>query len=206
MAKSPAPSHMDAMPDIHAVAVFCGSRTGNDPAYRAAAQALGRGLAEAGIQLVYGGGRIGLMGVLADAVLAAGGSVLGIIPEFLTRREVAHARHHRTRRHRLDAQPQAAHVRRRPMRSFRCLAGLARWTRRSRSSPGGSSTCMPSRSCCATWPARPRRCWRRSRRRSPRISPAPERASLFEVLDGVPAVLQRLQHLHRAARGEAARL
>jgi uncharacterized protein (TIGR00730 family) len=75
---------------IAAVAVYCGSRTGNDPAYRAAAQALGEGLARAGIRLVYGGGGIGLMGVLADAVLAAGGEVVGVIPEFLTRREVAH--------------------------------------------------------------------------------------------------------------------
>jgi uncharacterized protein (TIGR00730 family) len=86
MAESPFGVHMMAMPDIHAVAVFCGSRTGNDPAYRAAAQMLGHGLAEAGIRLVYGGGRIGLMGVMADAALAAGGTVLGVIPEFLTRR------------------------------------------------------------------------------------------------------------------------
>ncbi len=58
------------MPHIHAVAVFCGSRSGNDPAYRTAAQALGQGLADAGIRLVYGGGRIGLMGIMADAALA----------------------------------------------------------------------------------------------------------------------------------------
>ena len=90
MAESRLRVHMVTMPDIHAVAVFCGSRTGNDPAYRAAAQMLGYGLAEAGIRLVYGGGRIGLMGVMADAALAAGGTVLGVIPEFLTRREVAH--------------------------------------------------------------------------------------------------------------------
>lgn len=82
---------MMSMPHIHSVAVFCGSRVGNDPRYREAAQALGRGLAEAGIKLVYGGGGIGLMGVVADAVLRAGGSVHGVIPEFLTRREVAHA-------------------------------------------------------------------------------------------------------------------
>src|SRR5689334_9818404 len=79
------------MPDIHAVAVFCGSRTGNAPVYRVAAQALGQGLASAGIRLVYGGGRVGLMGVLADAVLAAGGTVTGVIPQFLIPREVAHA-------------------------------------------------------------------------------------------------------------------
>src|SRR5271165_777776 len=88
--KNRTPSQMDTMSHIHAVAVFCGSRSGNDPAYRSAAQTLGRGLAEAGIRLVYGGGRIGLMGVMADAALAAGGTVLGVIPEFLTRREVVH--------------------------------------------------------------------------------------------------------------------
>jgi uncharacterized protein (TIGR00730 family) len=90
VAESQAARHMMVMPYIHSVAVFCGSRTGNDPRYREAAQALGRGLAEAGIKLVYGGGGIGLMGVVADAVLLAGGSVHGVIPEFLTRREVAH--------------------------------------------------------------------------------------------------------------------
>ena len=78
------------MPAIHSVAVFCGSRPGDDPAFAHAARQLGRGMADAGIRLVYGGGRIGLMGAVADAVLAAGGEVLGVIPEFLTRREVAH--------------------------------------------------------------------------------------------------------------------
>ena len=73
------------------VTVFCGSRSGRDPAWRAAAIELGRGLAERGIRLVYGGGRVGLMGAVADAALAAGGEVLGVIPEFLTRLEVAHA-------------------------------------------------------------------------------------------------------------------
>jgi uncharacterized protein (TIGR00730 family) len=78
------------MPLIRAVAVFCGSHAGNDPAYRAAAAALGRGIAEAGLRLVFGGGRIGLMGALADAALAASGQVTGVIPDFLTRQEVAH--------------------------------------------------------------------------------------------------------------------
>jgi uncharacterized protein (TIGR00730 family) len=72
------------------VAVFCGSRYGNGPAYREASAALGDGIARAGIRLVYGGGQVGLMGVVADAVIAAGGEVLGIIPAFLQRREVAH--------------------------------------------------------------------------------------------------------------------
>ncbi len=74
-----------------AVAVFCGSRPGADPAYRTAAGALGRGLAERGIRLIYGGGKIGLMGVVADAALAAGGAVSGVIPHFLQSREVMHA-------------------------------------------------------------------------------------------------------------------
>ncbi len=73
-----------------AVAVFCGSRFGNDPAYAEAAEATGRGLAEAGIRLIYGGGKIGLMGVVADAALAAGGAVYGVIPRFLQDREVMH--------------------------------------------------------------------------------------------------------------------
>jgi uncharacterized protein (TIGR00730 family) len=78
------------MRDISSIAVFCGSRLGGDPAFAAAARELGTGLAEAGIRLVYGGGRNGMMGVLADAVLTGGGAVLGVIPDFLTKREVAH--------------------------------------------------------------------------------------------------------------------
>jgi uncharacterized protein (TIGR00730 family) len=72
------------------VVVFCGSRPGHNPLFLQAAVELGSGLAAAGIRLIYGGGRIGLMGALADAALAAGGEVIGVIPEFLTKREVAH--------------------------------------------------------------------------------------------------------------------
>jgi uncharacterized protein (TIGR00730 family) len=72
------------------VAVFCGSSSGNDPAFRLAAEALGTGMARAGIRLVYGGGRIGLMGALADAVLAGGGEVVGVLPDFLRTAEIAH--------------------------------------------------------------------------------------------------------------------
>lgn len=78
------------IPKLRSVAVFCGSRFGADPAFRSAAEALGSGLAASGLRLIYGGGQIGLMGVVADAVLAGGGAVLGIIPDFLQRREVAH--------------------------------------------------------------------------------------------------------------------
>jgi len=72
------------------VAVFCGSSFGDNPAYRQAAEALGTGLARAGIRVVYGGGRIGLMGALADAALAAGGQVVGVLPDFLRAAELAH--------------------------------------------------------------------------------------------------------------------
>src|SRR4030081_3383539 len=78
------------MNGINSVAVFCGSRLGSSPEYGAAARELGLGLGLAGIRLVYGGGRSGMMGVLADAVLEAGGTVLGVIPRFLTKAEVAH--------------------------------------------------------------------------------------------------------------------
>ncbi len=78
------------MPRLRAVAVFCGSREGTNPAFRTAAAALGRGLALAGIRLVYGGGGNGLMRVLADGALAAGGAVTGVMPAFLRRLEVAH--------------------------------------------------------------------------------------------------------------------
>jgi uncharacterized protein (TIGR00730 family) len=72
------------------VCVFCGSSAGNRPVYAEAARATGRLLAERGIGLVYGGGNVGLMGVVADAVLAAGGEVTGVIPRQLMEREVGH--------------------------------------------------------------------------------------------------------------------
>ena len=72
------------------VCVFCGSSSGFEPVYRDAAIELGRLLVAHGHSLVYGGGRVGLMGALADAVLAAGGDVIGVIPSQLVEREVAH--------------------------------------------------------------------------------------------------------------------
>jgi uncharacterized protein (TIGR00730 family) len=80
------------MTAIHSLAVFCGSRVGVNPAYAKAGRILGHGLGQAGIRLVFGGGRIGIMGIVADAVLETGGTVLGVIPEFLTQWEVAHDR------------------------------------------------------------------------------------------------------------------
>jgi uncharacterized protein (TIGR00730 family) len=76
---------------IKRVVVYCGANVGTNPAYKTAAEALGRTLAARGIGLVYGGGGVGLMGVLADATLAAGGEVIGVIPEALKALEVGHA-------------------------------------------------------------------------------------------------------------------
>jgi uncharacterized protein (TIGR00730 family) len=70
--------------------VYCGSSSGNDPAFVEMAAALGRRLADDGLEMVYGGGRVGLMGVVADSCLAAGGSVIGVIPQALWDREVGH--------------------------------------------------------------------------------------------------------------------
>jgi uncharacterized protein (TIGR00730 family) len=72
------------------ICVFCGSNSGTNPAYRDAAVALGQLLAERGIELVYGGGNVGLMGALADAVLQANGRAIGVIPESLMAKEVGH--------------------------------------------------------------------------------------------------------------------
>lgn len=70
--------------------VFCGSSPGHDPLYRRTATETGTMFARAGIEVVYGGGNIGLMGTVADAALAAGGKVIGVIPQSLAAREVAH--------------------------------------------------------------------------------------------------------------------
>ena len=72
------------------LAVYCGSRFGADPRFTAIARDLGRTLAERGIGVVYGGGRLGLMGTVADAALGAGGEVIGVIPEALRDAEAAH--------------------------------------------------------------------------------------------------------------------
>ena len=75
---------------MRAVCVYCGSNPGSRPSYTERAIALGDRLAKDGLALVYGGGNVGLMGVVADAVLAAGGEVIGVIPEQLVGWEVAH--------------------------------------------------------------------------------------------------------------------
>ena len=72
------------------VAVYCGSADGSDPVYLAEAKALGRAIAAAGLGIVYGGACVGLMGAMADAALAGGAEVIGILPEILSGSEIAH--------------------------------------------------------------------------------------------------------------------
>lgn len=78
------------MPQPTALCVYCGSSPGRHPEYAEQARAFGTEMARSGIALVYGGGNVGLMGIVADAVLAGGGKVIGVIPRQLVEREVAH--------------------------------------------------------------------------------------------------------------------
>lgn len=78
------------MRKIHALLVYCGANEGTSPVYREAAEQLGTLLAKENIRLIYGGGSVGLMGVLADAVLNNNGEVTGVIPDFLDTKEIGH--------------------------------------------------------------------------------------------------------------------
>jgi uncharacterized protein (TIGR00730 family) len=75
---------------MRALCVFCGSSPGGDPAYLAAAGAMGSAIADRGLTLVYGGAKVGLMGAVADAALAAGGKVIGVLPKALMIKEIGH--------------------------------------------------------------------------------------------------------------------
>jgi hypothetical protein len=80
----------DSLQPVRRVAVYCGSAVGSNPAYLAEARALGAAIADAGLGLVYGGANIGLMGAVADAALAGGAHAIGVLPEVLAGREIAH--------------------------------------------------------------------------------------------------------------------
>jgi uncharacterized protein (TIGR00730 family) len=81
---------MPTQPTLRRIAVYCGSSDGSDPAFLAEAAALGQAIAAAGLGMVYGGASIGLMGAAADTALAAGAEVIGVLPEFLSGREITH--------------------------------------------------------------------------------------------------------------------
>jgi uncharacterized protein (TIGR00730 family) len=78
------------MTDIKSLCVFCGAAVGDNPAYAEAARALGHMMGQRGIKLIFGAGHVGMMGIVADAALAAGGDAIGVIPQHLMDRELAH--------------------------------------------------------------------------------------------------------------------
>ena len=78
------------MPELSSLCVFCGSNAGAHPDYLEAAEAVGRGLAQRGLRVVYGGGKVGMMGAVADAARAAGGEVVGVIPQAIFDLEIGH--------------------------------------------------------------------------------------------------------------------
>lgn len=193
------------MTAIHSLAVFCGSRVGVNPAYAEAGRVLGQGLAQAGIRLVFGGGRIGIMGVVADAVLAAGGEVLGVIPEFLTQWEVAHEKvtemvvtdSMHARKQRLYAESDAFLVMPGGLGTFDEAFEIITW-RQLRLHDKPILLCD-----VAGWAA-------------PLVATidhaiaqgfaASTSRDLFEVIDGVPAVLERLRTMPAGKAGPAERL
>src|SRR4051812_35997004 len=87
---SPTDGYHDQKKSIDSICVFCGSHLGTKRSYETAARAMGADMVRANLRLVYGGAKVGLMGVLADAVLAAGGQVIGVMPRSLVAREIAH--------------------------------------------------------------------------------------------------------------------
>jgi uncharacterized protein (TIGR00730 family) len=193
------------MPRIRSVAVFCGSQRGNDPAFAEAAQALGHGLVEAGIRLVYGGGRVGLMGVLADAMLGGGGEVVGVIPDFLMRREVGHSG--------LTELLNADSMHGRKQRMFELADAFV-------SLPGGIGT-LDETIEIITWRQlglhhKPVLLCDVGGSVQPLLATidaaidrgfaSPQSRALFEVLHGVPALLDRLRHLSVEPEGGAERL
>ena len=136
----------DGRSGLRRVCVFCGSAHGDRPAYTEAARALGEELVERGIGVVYGGGRVGLMGELADAAMRAGGEVIGVIPRRLSDLEVGHGAITELRI------VKSMHERKGMMAdlsdAFVALPGGDRhaWRSCSRSSPGRSSASTTSRS------------------------------------------------------------
>jgi uncharacterized protein (TIGR00730 family) len=193
------------MTSIRSLAVFCGSRVGVNPAYAAAGRALGLGLARADIRLVFGGGRIGIMGVVADAVLAAGGTVLGVIPKFLTQLEVAHAgvtemaitETMHTRKLRLYEESDAFLIMPGGLGTFDEAFEIITWRQLGLHD-------KPIILCNVAGWAKPLVATIEHAITEGFADPACR--GLFEVIDGVPAVLKRLKTLPAGAQGHAERL
>ena len=193
------------MTSIRSLAVFCGSRVGVNPAYAAAGRVLGDGLGRAGIRLVYGGGRIGIMGVVADACLEAGGKVLGVIPEFLTQLEVAHERvtemvvtdTMHTRKRRLYEESDAFLIMPGGLGTFDEAFEIITWRQLGLHE-------KPIILCNVAGSVGPLVAMIEHAIDQGFADPNCRR--LFEVIEGVPTVLERLKTLPAGARGHAERL
>jgi uncharacterized protein (TIGR00730 family) len=176
-----------------------------NPAYAAAGRALGEGLGRAGIRLVFGGGRIGIMGLVADGVLSNGGTVLGVIPEFLTQLEVAHAgvtemvvtKTMHTRKLRLYEESDAFVVMPGGLGTFDEAFEIITW-RQLRLHD------KPILLCNVAGSAEPLVATIEHAIREGFADPACR--GLFEVIEGVPAVLKRLKTLPAGTKGHAERL
>src|SRR5215471_4762058 len=145
------------MKGIRRLCVYCGSSDGVEDSHRQAATELGSNLAGAGVGLVYGGGRVGLMGLLANAVLNANGTVIGVIPRRLVDAEAAHTGV--TELVVVDSMHDRKRVMAEKADAFAiCRAALVRSTSSSRSLVGDSSRCTTSRSCSSISMATGRRC------------------------------------------------
>jgi len=193
------------MTSIRSLAVFCGSRVGVNPVYAAAGRVLGDGLGRAGIRLVYGGGRIGIMGVVADACLEAGGKVLGVIPEFLTQLEVAHERvtemvvtdTMHTRKRRLYEESDAFLIMPGGLGTFDEAFEIITWRQLGLHE-------KPIILCNVAGSVGPLVAMIEHAIDQGFADPNCRR--LFEVIEGVPTVLERLKTLPAGARGHAERL
>jgi uncharacterized protein (TIGR00730 family) len=193
------------MTAIRSLAVFCGSRVGVNPIYACAGRELGQGLGRAGIRLVYGGGRIGIMGIVADAVLDAGGTVLGVIPEFLTQLEVAHERATEmvvtdtmhTRKTRLYEESDAFLVMPGGLGTFDEAFEIITWRQLGLHD-------KPIVLCNVAGSVGPLVATIDHAISEGFADPACRK--LFEVIEGVPAVLERLETLPPGAKGHAERL
>jgi uncharacterized protein (TIGR00730 family) len=193
------------MQQMTSVAVFCGASPGQADVFMDAASALGQGLAASGIRLIYGGGRVGLMGALADAVLRNGGRVIGVIPEFLTRWEVAHGG--------VDELIVTDSMHSRKQRMFELSDAFVVFA-------GGLGT-MDEAFEILTWRQlrlhdKPVLICDVAGSAAPLLGlieaiidtgfARPEARALYEVVDGVPALLERLGALSAAAPADATRL
>jgi uncharacterized protein (TIGR00730 family) len=183
------------MQAIASLAVFCGSRVGINPAYAQAGRALGHAMGQAGIRLVFGGGRIGIMGVVADAVLQAGGTVLGVAHAGVTEMVITDTMH--TRKRRLYEESDAFLIMPGGLGTFDEAFEIITW-RQLRLHD------KPIILCNVAGSVEPLVATIDHAIEQGFADPACRR--LFEVIEGVPAVMERLKTLPAGGKGHVERI